>query len=686
ERLLDIFGEKSCIQANSINGHRVIRIARVLSMASMSVKALILFKVLDHDGDKYVSIEEIKQFYEIYLDEFKFPCDSSRRQELIDTLLQAFGMNDANRQMNFDKFYKILQEKPNLLESLQLMNIPNNDDQIDKIKWKAWRKNNKYHIIIILLYILTTIALDISVIIELVVKEQIRNFWLILAHIAGFSIKLNFVLSIVLMLKHCMVLIRARRWLRRFLPVDDHIDAHRYVGVALAVYSVVHSLAHVINYATNTKDYSFFQSMFTSVRQQGWVNGSAAITSNILLVLFSLMIIFSLQCIRKRTGFYMVFHYTHLLFWPIFVLLIIHSRDFWKWTCAPMFLYMCEKIYLLKRYLPKNGRTHLKSLRIEDKNTISFNINRPEHFNFNVGDYVYICFPRIVSHQWHPFTISSCPENNDIIRFHMMKKKNWTRKVYDYFVKEWERQKEHKESFMEQFTSVTTDTCIPEVNHPYVMDSTESIWIEGPYSSSTSYMFNCEHVVLIGAGIGITPYASALECLMHHFRERQTICKQCHHVSYKQEAIQYRKLKKVDVIWVNRNVENFSWFLQLFNEFENEQSTYLESLRAIGISPKRFIDFHFYYTNLKSNNQVMIRNVPIDLATTAYGDVLNKDILTKMRTKTILGRPQWSLLFAKFKAEHQRTSVFFTGQPAMGDDIKRWCDQYQFLYYHEPYY
>ncbi|CAF5066168.1 unnamed protein product, partial [Rotaria sp. Silwood1] len=142
-----------------------------------------------------------------------FPCDSSRRQELIDTLLQAFGMNDANRQMNFDKFYKILQEKPNLLESLQLMNIPNNDDQIDKIKWKAWRKNNKYHIIIILLYILTTIALDISVIIELVVKEQIRNFWLILAHIAGFSIKLNFVLSIVLMLKHCMVLIRARRWL-----------------------------------------------------------------------------------------------------------------------------------------------------------------------------------------------------------------------------------------------------------------------------------------------------------------------------------------------------------------------------------------------------------------------------------------------------------------------------------------
>ncbi|CAF1200439.1 unnamed protein product [Rotaria sordida] len=82
----------------------------------------------------------------------------------------------------------------------------------------------------------------------------------------------------------------------------------------------------------------------------------------------------------------------------------------------------------------------------------------------------------------------------------------------------------------------------------------------------------------------------------------------------------------------------------------------------------------------------MIGYAPFDFAANIYENVSNRDILTKMRTKTILGRPQWSLLFAKFKAEHRRTSVFFTGKPVMGEDIKRWCDQYQFTYYHEPYF
>ncbi|CAF3843849.1 unnamed protein product, partial [Rotaria sp. Silwood1] len=419
ERLLDIFGETTCIQVNSINGKRVIRIAHVLSMAPISVKALILFKTFDRNDDKHVSVEEIREFYETYLIEFRFPHDSSCRQELIDVFLQAFRMWDANRQMNFDQFYTILQETPNSLESLQLINIPNNDDQIDKLKWQAWRKNNKYHILIILVYILVTIGLDISVIIKLVVKEQNRNVWLILARMAGSSITLNYILSIILMLKHCMALIRTNRWLRRFLPVDDHIDAHRYVGGALGFYIVVHSLAHIINYATNTQ--------------------------------------------------------------------------------------------------------------------------------------------------------------------------------------------------------------------------------------------------------GITPYASALECLMHYFREQQTICEKCCHVNYNHEAIQQRKLQKVDFIWVNRDVENFSWFLQLLNDFENEQLTYLETLRANNVTPKRYIDFHFYFTSLKSNNQGMIGYAPFDLAANIYQNVSNRDVLTKMRTKTILGRPQWSLLFAKFKAEYRRTSVFFTGKPVHQD-------------------
>ena len=37
-------------------------------------------------------------------------------------------------------------------------------------------------------------------------------------------------------------------------------------------------------------------------------------------------------------------------------------------------------------------------------------ISRPKGFRFHVGDYVYVNIPSVAKYEWHPFTISSCPE------------------------------------------------------------------------------------------------------------------------------------------------------------------------------------------------------------------------------------------------------------------------------------
>ncbi|CAF3834648.1 unnamed protein product [Rotaria sordida] len=609
ERLLGILNESRCIEAKSISGENIIRIARILSMAPRLVKALILFKIFDHDDNKMITIQEISEFYEIYLVEFRFPHNELHRQELINTFLQNFRMINDNDNLNFDQFYSILQETPELFESLQLMNIPINDNDIKKLEWQAWRINNRYQILIGLLYILGTIGIIINVIIKLIIHEQER------------------------------------------------------------------------------KGYSFVQCMFTTSRQQGWVSGLTPITGNILLVFLIIMIIGALQCIRQREKCFILFRISHLLFWPIFILLVIHSEEFWKWACGPMFLFICEKLYLLKRYLPQKGRTHLKKVTIEDDNTISFTIVRPPYFNFNTGDYVNICFPRIVSYEWHPFTLSSCPENKDTLRIHISKRKNWTRKIYEHFNQQWKCQNEHFDVVTISTASITNNNIhSPSVNYPYTFNSNESIWIEGPYSSSTSYTFDCEHVVLIGAGIGITPYAGVLESLMYQFREQQNKCQHCHCINYDHEAIARRKLKKVDFIWVNRDVKNFSWFLQLLTDFENEQLTYLQTSTSENTVQQRYIDFHLYFTSLKRNDQGMIGNAPYDLVSNIYAKISNRDILTKLKTKTIVGRPQWPLLFAKLKAEYEKTNVFFTGSHSMGDEIRRLCDQYKFMYHHEPYF
>ncbi len=141
--------------------------------------------------------------------------------------------------------------------------------------------------------------------------------------------------------------------------------------------------------------HSWAESMFTTAAEIGWVQYSAPITGDILVVLLIIIFIFALQCIRQRPGFYRLFHYTHLLFWPIYILLVIHAKDFWKWSVGPMSLFVLEKIYLLKRYLRKHGRTRLIAVRIEDENVITLVIEKPEHFTFRPGEYINICLPNI---------------------------------------------------------------------------------------------------------------------------------------------------------------------------------------------------------------------------------------------------------------------------------------------------
>jgi hypothetical protein len=135
--------------------------------------------------------------------------------------------------------------------------------------------------------------------------------------------------------------------------------------------------------------------MFTTSAGIGWIGHLAPITGDILVVLLMIMFIFSLQCIRQRSGFYRLFHYTHLLFWPMFILLVIHAQNFWKWAIGPRLLLFLEKIYLLKRYSAKYGRTRLLLVRIEDKNVLTLIIERPKCFTFYTGDYINICFPNI---------------------------------------------------------------------------------------------------------------------------------------------------------------------------------------------------------------------------------------------------------------------------------------------------
>jgi hypothetical protein len=270
-----------------------------------------------------------------------------------------------------------------------------------------------------------------------------------------------------------------------------------------------------------------------------------------------------------------------------------------------------------------------------------------------------------------------------------MKKKNWTKKVYDHFYKRLVNRNDTND-----LTEVVADNpksrtvSLPAEITFSDEDVDATICIEGPFGTCTARIFDCEHVVLIGAGIGITPFISALESLIHRLRDERCVCFQCGAVSFNDKRLASHKLKKVDFIWINRDMENISWFRKILDEFENEQESYLNAIASNTsdqqVQRSRYLDIHLYCTSLHRNDEVMLGQFPYQLVSNMYAQMQQQDMHTQLRTQTHIGRPPMKLLLAKFKAEHQSTNVFFTGNMMLGAEIKRYCDELGFPFRPEP--
>lgn len=52
------------------------------------------------------------------------------------------------------------------------------------------------------------------------------------------------------------------------------------------------------------------------------------------------------------------------------------------------------------------------------------------------------------------------------------------------------------------------------------VDNSLHVFIDGPFGAPTNSIFHAQHAVLIGTGIGVTPFASILQSIMHRLDSR----------------------------------------------------------------------------------------------------------------------------------------------------------------------
>lgn len=437
---------------------------------------------------------------------------------------------------------------------------------------------------------------------------------------AGLVLAMDCALLILPVCRNLIKILRGIRWLNHVIPFDDNIYFHKCTAYAMLFFTLVHVNAHYVNFFRVETVLHLLENW--QVHYTTW----AGITGH--LMLFIMFLMYTSAKIEVRHKKFEIFWFTHHLSIPFYLLLFFHGYGCFvkssidgkckgynsNYATVPVFL-----LYLLERLIRVyrgSQPTNLKKVIIHPGKTIEIQFEKPS-FQYKCGQYLYLNIPQISKFEWHPFTITSTPEEG-FISLHMRIAGDWTSEAAKIL------------------------GCYSKELTPNDSIDLPALKIDGPFGAPAEDFYNFETVILVGAGIGVTPAASLLKSLWYKFYRKAPMT-----------------LKKVYFFWINRDREAFQWFQSLLSTLESSV-------------PDSFLEIHVYFTAKLTVED--IQGIAIHSASSTA------DPITELQTKSHFGRPDWDNIFrlvrngcverstpGYFKKE---VGVFYCGPAPLADTLK----------------
>ncbi|NXJ82003.1 DUOX2 oxidase, partial [Trogon melanurus] len=462
----------------------------------------------------------------------------------------------------------------------------------------------------------------------------------------GSAACISFMYSYIL-LTMCRNLITVLRetFLNHYIPFDAALDFHRWVAMAALIFSVLHTAGHVVNvYIFSVTPLSVLSCLFSSVftddgsqlpqKYYWWFFQTIpGMTGVLLLVILAVMYVFATHHFRRVS--FQGFWITHHLYVLLYVLVIIHGSyaliqqpRFHIYFIIPALIYGADKLLslsrkkveigVLKAELLPSGVTHLQ-------------FQRPQDFDYKSGQWVRIACVALGTTEYHPFTLTSAP-HEDTLSLHIRAVGPWTTRLRELYSP----------------GSLALIGKLPK------------LYLDGPFGEGHQEWNKFEVSVLVGGGIGVTPFASILKDLV-----------------FKSSISSKLLCKKIYFIWVTRTQRQFEWLADIIREVEEADRNNLVSV-------------HIYITQLAEKFD--LRTTMLYICERHFQKVLNKSLFTGLRSITHFGRPPFVPFFSSLQEVHpevQKIGVFSCGPPGMTKSVEKACrhlnkkDQTYFAHHYE---
>lgn len=582
------------------------------------------------------------------------------------------------------------------------------------------------------------------------VKHGPLSYWAPIAKAAGVTLNFNCALLLVPVTKSVLIFLNEKSsdtygaaqkrsaWfssifrspLARYFPLSKNIEFHKLIATVTGILAVVHTVAHFFNY--------WQAPLFTQVRfaKWGWT-GTAFLTG--ALALLAMFVIYTAANDEVKRAKFEIFWISHHFFALFYAALLLHGPVFYYWALIPIVLYLYER----RARIVRGSRPFLVS-RVEWIDPVLAVHFRPldkAAFDFQEGTYVLLNCPFVSEHEWHPFTISSAKGDlvtggrvsletgqpvvavdqtstsrryrplveygddddhnaraepsllevhetayHDYVSVHIKVNSedpgSWTHKLKEYF-----EMMAPARSYPFHLTrrDERGDVLLGRRVGP---DSRQILRVDGPHAAPAVHYKHYGTVMVVGAGIGMTPCASILTAMLK-YRWR---------LNFKPEILHF--------YWIvsRQDVQAFEWFVRLLAELEFE----LKKSRESGaVTNRNYCEINIFVTRAQkpttaedvASTTPPMRSPPPklvnynnDVEPTFCAEDLWQELMNPQTTSDRQfedttetnqfqdvyvwnGRPDWKSIFQNVKSQRQHRDIgcCFCGTAAIGADLAKMC-------------
>jgi len=487
-------------------------------------------------------------------------------------------------------------------------------------KWETglvYLEENRQHIFYLVVFYVITIALFIerfmhySFMAEHTDLRKIMGVGIAITRGAANSLTFCYCLLLLTVCKNLITKLKELSF-HQYIPLDSHLQFHKICAMTALFFSIVHALGHLVNfYHVGTQPAHHLKCMSNEIFFPPGVKPDISywlfktmtgLTGLVLYCLMVIIFIFALPAIRNKA--YKFFWLSHQLYVFLYLLCLVHglaritqAPKFWMFFIFPGIVFMFDKVISLRRSYMELDILETELL---PSDVIKVKFYRPPNYKFLSGQYIRASCTAITPEEFHSLTITSAP-HEDYLSIHVKAVGSWTWKLRNYFDPDYRPESDPDTEDQED---------MPKIR------------IQGPFGGGNQDWYKFEVAVMIGAGIGVTPYASILNDLVFGTSTNRYSGVAC---------------KKVYFIWICPSHRHFEWFIDVLREVERKDVT-------------NVLEMHIFITQFF--HKFDLRTTMLYICENHFQRLSKRSLFTGLKASNHFGRPDMSAFLRFVQKKH----------------------------------